>query len=81
MSATTIRVSRETHRILRELAKEANVPIGEFLKGVVGDIQRRRLLAEANAAYAALRNDPEAWAEEQRERALWDSTLTDGLED
>ena len=81
MSATTIRVSRETHRILRELAKEANVPIGEFLKGVIEDVQRRRLLAEANAAYAALRNDPEAWEEEQRERALWDSTLTDGLED
>lgn len=30
---------------------------------------------------AAARADPEVWAEELAERALWDSTLLDGLED
>jgi hypothetical protein len=33
------------------------------------------------AAYAALRADPDAWAEELAERALWDTTLMDGLWD
>lgn len=38
------------------------------------------MLAEANAAYARLREDPEAWAELLAERAEWDCTLLDGLE-
>lgn len=40
----------------------------------------RRLLAETNRAYAALKADPKAWEEERKERALWDGTLADGLE-
>ena len=39
-----------------------------FLEGLAGD-------------FAALRNNPEAWLEEQEERAVWDDTLGDGLED
>jgi hypothetical protein len=42
-------------------------------------LERRRLLDEINAAYQALRDNPEAWAEEKAERAQWDATLTDGL--
>src|SRR5579883_218453 len=33
---------------------------------------RRALLEEANRAYAALREDPEAWAADRAERALWE---------
>jgi hypothetical protein len=40
----------------------------EFVKGLAAD-------------FAALRADPEAWAEELAERALWDNTNADGLED
>jgi hypothetical protein len=43
--------------------------------------RRDRFLDRVNDAYSALRRDPEAWAEEQAERALWDSTLADGLTD
>lgn len=39
------------------------------------------LLRRGNEAYARLREDPEAWAEVLRERAEWDCTLMDGLED
>ena len=35
----------------------------------------------ANAAYARLRRDPVAWAEELEERRLSENTLMDGLED
>ena len=41
---------------------------------------RRRLLEATNQAYAALRADPVAWAEECAEREAWDVTLLDGLE-
>ncbi len=39
----------------------------------------RRFWAQVNADFAALRDDPDAWAENLRERALWDATLLDGL--
>jgi hypothetical protein len=39
------------------------------------------LLDAMNAAYAALRKDPATWADELGERALWDGTLADGLDD
>jgi hypothetical protein len=45
------------------------------------ELRRKRLLEGANEGYATLRNDPEAWAEELAERAAWDSTLSDDLED
>jgi hypothetical protein len=42
------------------------------LDEAVEHYQRDKFLDEANQAYAALRNDPKAWKEEQAERALWD---------
>jgi hypothetical protein len=39
------------------------------------------MLAQLHAGYAALREDPEAWADEQAERAGWDATLDDARED
>lgn len=43
--------------------------------------RRQRFLEEADAAYTAIRADPEAWKAELEERAAWDQTLFDGLED
>jgi hypothetical protein len=48
-------------------------------KSVSELIRRRQLLAEANAAYAALREDAPAWEAFEAERAEWDVTLEDGL--
>ena len=42
--------------------------------------EQDQFLDAANAAYAALKNDPVAWQEELEERALWDRTLGDGIE-
>ena len=43
--------------------------------------RRKRFLRKANTSYARLRKDPKAWDEELAERALWDATLSDGLEE
>ena len=43
--------------------------------------RRERILEQGNRGYAALRADPEAWAELQAERDAWDYTLSDGLEE
>jgi hypothetical protein len=40
---------------------------------------RQCFLEGVNADFADLRNDPTAWQEELAERATWDCTLADGL--
>jgi len=79
-SSTTVRITKKTHAALRDLAKQRQVPIGELVGQIVTEVQRRELFERTNAAYAALRSDPEAWEQELAERAAWDSTLADGLE-
>jgi hypothetical protein len=43
--------------------------------------RREQFFAELNAASARLKADPVAWEEELAERALWETTLADGLDD
>jgi len=50
------------------------------LNEAIDSYRRQKFLEDANAAFAALRNDPEAWREEQQEREIWNRTITDGLE-
>jgi hypothetical protein len=78
---TTVRIKEETRAVLRELAKQAHEPMQETLAKAVETYRRQQFLEQASAAYAALRADPEAWRGELEERALWDTTLPDGLED
>jgi hypothetical protein len=47
----------------------------------VGLYRRQLFLEKANVAFATLRMQPEAWAVEEEERAAWDVTLSDGLDD
>ncbi len=80
MSTTTIRVTPETHDILRTLAGHENTSIQAVVHKAVSEYRRRQILEQGNVAYAALRADPAAWAEEMKERQAWEATLADGLE-
>ena len=81
MAATTVRVSEETREKLRELAHDEKESMQTVLSKAVESYRRQRFWDQHNAAYARLREDPEAWAEELAERKLWEATLMDGLED
>lgn len=81
MSSATVRVSERTRKLLRELAAATGESMQAILERAIEDYSRRRFLEEANASYAALRNNAQAWQEELDERALWDNALMDGLED
>ena len=78
--AAVVRVTDETRAILRDLSQEMNEPMQQVLAKAVEAYRRRRILELSNAAYAALRSDPQAWQEMLDERAEWDATLMDGLE-
>lgn len=80
MPGTTMRVSRETRAMLRDLAANEQRSMQAVLETAVEEYRRLRLLEQINADYAALRQDAAAWVELEAERAVWDSTLADGLD-
>ena len=80
MSSTTVRISGKARDTLRELAARAGEPMQSILEKAIEHYRRERFFDEADAAYRALRNDPEAWQEELAERQLWEATLKDGLD-
>ncbi|SPF53903.1 conserved hypothetical protein [Candidatus Sulfopaludibacter sp. SbA4] len=75
-----IRISAQAKATLRELARHERKPMQAVLDEAIDHYQRERLLDEANAAYAQLKSDLDAWKEELAERAQWDGALADGLE-
>ena len=81
MASTTVRVSEETHELLRKLAAATGEPMQRVLERAVENYRREQFSAELDAAYARLQADPVAWEEELAERALLENTLADGLDD
>jgi hypothetical protein len=79
MPSTSIRIDAAALELLRELSRKQRRPVQSILTDAVGVYRRQQFLAEANAAFAALRADPDAWAEEQLERELWEQANEDGL--
>ena len=73
MPAQTIRVRPVTHAKLKALAAASGRSISDVIDDAIEVLRRERLLADANAAYERLQQDPAAWAEELAERAVWDA--------
>ena len=81
MATTTVRIDRTLRDKLRELAARERLPMHVILDRAVEAYRRKCFLEAANRAYATLRNDPDAWQEEQAERHLWDATVADDVEE
>ena len=79
--STTIRVSRETHETLRQIAEHSGESVVSVLDKAVEAYRRQAFLEQANEAFAALRSNQDAWSQELRERGEWNVTLDDGLKD
>ena len=81
MDATTIRVDRETHKQIKDIAEERGCSILEIVRELVKRERQEQMLQETNRVYAALREDEDAWEAEQKDRDLWDNTIADGLDE
>ncbi|HEX5717587.1 MAG TPA: toxin-antitoxin system protein [Thermoanaerobaculia bacterium] len=79
MGHAMVRISEQAHQTLREMARTEHDSMQAVLEKAVEEYRRRRFLEDVNAAYLALREDPEAWKELEEERSAWDATLMDGL--
>jgi hypothetical protein len=80
MSTPTVPISAAAHQILRDLAEQTGQTIVEVLDKALDAYRQKVFFEQLNAGYAAMRADPQAWAEELEERRLWDATLMDGLD-
>jgi 23S rRNA pseudoU1915 N3-methylase RlmH len=80
MSAN-VRIAPQTYDKLRVLAREAGTTMPQVLDEAIDELYRKRFLDACNAAYARIKKDKQAWQRELKERAAWDATLADGLED
>jgi hypothetical protein len=80
MAEQTVILNEATLRKLQELAEWSGQSIEEALQRAISEYYDRQFWVAVNAGYAALRAEPQAWAEEQAERKAWEATLMDGLD-
>ena len=80
MATTTIRVSLRVREVLRALAQTSGRSMQAVVEPAVEPERRQRLLAATNAAYAALRAAPEAWAALAQARLACEQTRAPGGE-
>jgi predicted transcriptional regulator len=81
MTTTTIRVSLRARDLLQELARASGSSMQVVLEQALEQYRRQQLLEATNAAYAALRAAPEAWANLEQDRLAWDQTRAESLEE
>jgi hypothetical protein len=75
-----LRIGDETHEVLRELARLEGASMQGVIDKALAEYQKRRFFDSLGAVFGALRNDPEAWAEERQERRAWENTVSDNVE-
>jgi hypothetical protein len=80
MPDSTVPISEKYQQVLRDLAVQTGDPIPVVLEKAIEQYRRKLFVEAANASYAALKADPEAWAEELAERRALEGTLMDGLD-
>jgi len=81
VGSTTVRLSSEHAKVLRELARQSGEPVQTVLGKAIEELRRKMLLEASNRAYASLRSQSKEWQEEVAERGEWDATLLDNLEE
>ncbi len=75
-----VRVSENTHRLLRFLSIEEGKPMQDIVDKAIENYRRKVFLEGLSDDYRLLRLDAEAWKEHEEETALWDTSLMDGLD-
>lgn len=79
MPSTTVRISENSCRTLRQLASDAHVPMQRILTSAIEAYRRQLFLERANAGYAAAKAKARGKSY-ARQISEWDATLMDGLD-
>ncbi|MBA4395053.1 MAG: toxin-antitoxin system protein [Desulfobacca sp.] len=81
MSSSTVRISKESSHVLREIAAQERKSLQTVLDAAIEEYRRHRFLREANNAYSVLKENPRNWKVELEERKQWETALPDGQRD
>ena len=81
MQNDNVPIPPDTRAELADLAALAGKTMSATLADAVHSFRSHFLLRQMNAACAVLISDPEVWDMMMKERALWDRTLLDGMEE
>lgn len=81
MGTVTVKLPTAAHKTLSEFAAADKRSMGEVLADLIDREEGRRFFEAAEAGYARLRADPEAWADYQAELRSMEGSLMDGLEE
>ncbi len=77
MPSATVRISKGTRETLRDLAAKSGESMQTIIDRAIEEYRRQSFMEQANKAYLALRENPEAWESELKERREWEATLAD----
>ena len=77
MPSATVRISKGTRDTLRDLAVKSGESMQTIIDRAIEEYRRQSFMEQANKAYLALRENPEAWETELKERREWEATLAD----
>ncbi len=79
--AETVRIDPIAHAALAEIARAKHLTLTEALSRAIETYRRQVFLEGVADDFAALHPNTEAWAEEQAEQDVWETTNADGLAD
>lgn len=75
-----VRVDKDTRERIKKIARLEGRNMNEIIRMAIDKYEQDRVLDEFNEAYARVKNNPDEWADMEKERKVWDNTLMDGLE-
>lgn len=81
MATTTIDISATSRELLCELAQKTGQSQAEVLAKALDAYRRQVFFDKLNVGYAALKADPQAWAEFQAEQKAWDDAPLNPIAD
>lgn len=78
--AGVIRVGRSSLQTVRQIARRRGESMQSVVERAIDELSRKQMIDDANAVYAALRNNSAAWGAEVEERKVYEGSLRDDLE-
>ena len=80
MNYTTIRITKKTHNIIKNLAKLSNLSLNSIVDKSVQYFGEKYFWDECQKAYTKLYNDKKLSNHEAEERKDWEATLLDDID-
>ncbi len=75
-----VRIDAADKLILDQLVAETGESLPKLLHRAIVQLRKHVFFDDVNAAYSDIRSNEALWVAEERERALYDVTLSDGLD-